>query len=75
MTGSVVTGQFLTVKNLSINSNEHFEVAYNSNNVTLTVASGPQPVAQGALSRPPGNFLSSIFAIRGLISKSTGTET
>jgi hypothetical protein len=41
VTGSVVTGQFATVKNLTINSNEHFEVAYNSNNVTLTVASGP----------------------------------
>lgn len=41
LTGSVITGKFATVKNLSINSNEHFEIAYNPNNVTLAVASGP----------------------------------
>jgi len=41
LTASVVTGQFSTVKGTSINSNEHFQVNYNSGSVTLTVASGP----------------------------------
>jgi hypothetical protein len=41
LTGSVRTGQFPTVNGLSINSGEHFTIAYNSNNVTLTVVSGP----------------------------------
>jgi hypothetical protein len=40
LTGSVVTGTFATVKGLSINSGEHFTIAYNPTNVTLTVASG-----------------------------------
>lgn len=37
LTGSVVTGTFSTVKGLSINSSEHFMIAYNATNVTLTV--------------------------------------
>jgi hypothetical protein len=41
LTASVVSGQFSTVKGASINSNEHFEVNYNSGSVVLTVASGP----------------------------------
>jgi len=36
-----VGGTFPTVTGSSINSNEHFTVTYNSNNVTLTVVSGP----------------------------------
>ena len=38
--GSAVTGTFATVNGLSINSSEHFEIAYNGTNVTLTVVSG-----------------------------------
>ncbi len=41
LTGSAITGQFSPVNGLSINSNEHFEIAYNPSNVTLTVVSGP----------------------------------
>ena len=41
VTGSVVSGQFATVKGTSINSSEHYQLNYNSNNVTLTVVSGP----------------------------------
>jgi hypothetical protein len=41
ITAGAVTGQFSTVNGLDINSNEHFEIAYNPNNVTLTVVSGP----------------------------------
>src|SRR4029077_1763705 len=41
VTGSVVNGQFATVKGTSINSSEHYQLNYNSNNVTLTVVSGP----------------------------------
>jgi len=41
LTGSAVTGKFATVNGLSINSGEHFEIAYNAANVTLTVVSGP----------------------------------
>lgn len=41
LTGSVVTGTFSTVKGLSINSSEHFMIAYNATNVTLTVVPGP----------------------------------
>jgi len=40
-TGSVVSGQFATVKRLSINSSEHFQVNYSSSTVTLTVVSVP----------------------------------
>lgn len=40
LTGSAVSGTFTTVKGESINSGEHFEVNYNGNSVTLTVASG-----------------------------------
>jgi hypothetical protein len=40
VTGSAVTGQFATVNGLSINSGEHFEIAYSGTAVTLTVASG-----------------------------------
>lgn len=40
VTGSAVSGQFATVKGASINSSEHFQVNYNSTNVTLTVVSG-----------------------------------
>ena len=40
VTGSAVTGQFAFVKGLSINSGEHFEVAYTATAVTLTVVSG-----------------------------------
>jgi hypothetical protein len=41
LTGSAVTGKFATVNGLSINSTEHFTIAYNATNVTLTVVSGP----------------------------------
>ncbi|HEY6302433.1 MAG TPA: hypothetical protein VIX14_05150 [Terriglobales bacterium] len=41
LTGSVVTGQFATVKGLIINSNEHFEITYTGTHVTLDVVSGP----------------------------------
>ncbi len=41
LTASAVSGTFTTVNGLSINSTEHFTIAYNSGNVTLTVASGP----------------------------------
>lgn len=41
VTANTVTGQFPTVNGLSINGNEHFEIAYNPTNVTLTVVSGP----------------------------------
>ncbi len=40
-TCSSLTGTFATVNGTSINSSEHFEVQYNSNNVTLQVVSGP----------------------------------
>ena len=40
VTGSAVTGQFATMNGLSINSGEHFEIAYSGAAVTLTVASG-----------------------------------
>ena len=40
VTGSAVTGQFAAVKGLSINSGEHFEIAYTPTAVTLTVVSG-----------------------------------
>jgi hypothetical protein len=38
---SALTGKFATVNGLSINSGEHFEITYNSTNITLTVVSGP----------------------------------
>jgi hypothetical protein len=41
VTGSAVSGQFTTVKGLSINSGEHFEINYTANAVRLTVVSGP----------------------------------
>jgi hypothetical protein len=41
LTGSAVTGTFTTVNGLSINSGEHFMIAYNATSVTLTVVSGP----------------------------------
>ena len=41
LTASVVSGQFSSVKGTSINSNEHFEVNYNSGSVVLTAVSGP----------------------------------
>ena len=41
LTTSARTGTFATVKGLSINSSEHFTIAYNATNVTLTVVSGP----------------------------------
>jgi hypothetical protein len=40
VTGSAVSGQFATVKGLSINSGEHFEINYTANAVGLTVVSG-----------------------------------
>jgi len=40
LTGSAISGTFATVNGLGINSGEHFEITYNANNVTLTVASG-----------------------------------
>jgi hypothetical protein len=40
VTGSVLSGQFATVKGTSINSSEHFEVSYTPTAVTLTVVSG-----------------------------------
>src|SRR5579863_7664391 len=40
VTGSAVSGQFSKVNGTSINSGEHFEVAYTSTTVTLTVVSG-----------------------------------
>jgi hypothetical protein len=68
LTGSVVTGTFATVKGLSINSGEHFTIAYNPTNVKLTVASGPyawhktmflrgaRPVHDPARSPEPGKL-------------------
>jgi hypothetical protein len=41
VTGSAVSGQFATVKGLSINSSEHFTISYSATKVTLTVVSGP----------------------------------
>jgi hypothetical protein len=41
LTGSALTGRFATVNGVSINSSEHFEVAYDAAGVTLTVVSGP----------------------------------
>jgi len=41
LTGSAVSGKFATVKGTSINASEHFQVNYGSNDVTLTVVSGP----------------------------------
>ena len=41
VTGSAVSGKFATVTGTSINSSEHFEVVYNSKNVTLEVVAGP----------------------------------
>jgi hypothetical protein len=41
VTGSAVSGQFATVKGLSINSGEHFEITYTGSAATLTVVSGP----------------------------------
>ncbi|HUI43238.1 MAG TPA: hypothetical protein VL523_14845, partial [Terriglobia bacterium] len=38
---SSLKGTFTTVNGTSINSNEHFTVQYNSNNVTLQAVSGP----------------------------------
>lgn len=39
--GSAVSGTFSTVNGTSINSGEHFQVNYSSNEVTLSVVSGP----------------------------------
>lgn len=39
--GTAVTGTFSTVNGASINSSEHFQVNYNSNDVTLSVVPGP----------------------------------
>jgi hypothetical protein len=39
--GSAVSGTFTTVKGTSINSSEHFQVTYQSNEVTLEVVPGP----------------------------------
>jgi hypothetical protein len=41
LTANVVTGTFSKVTGASINSGEHFAIAYHSTNVTLTVESGP----------------------------------
>jgi hypothetical protein len=41
LTAQSVNGTFGKVNGTSINSSEHFTVTYNSNNVTLTVVSGP----------------------------------
>jgi hypothetical protein len=41
LTANPVTGTFGTVNGLHINSGEHFDIAYTSSAVTLTVASGP----------------------------------
>ncbi len=41
LTAQAVSGTFAKINGTSINSSEHFTVAYNSNNVTLTVVSGP----------------------------------
>jgi hypothetical protein len=41
VTGSIVSGQFATIKGLSINSSEHFEISYTSTAATLTVVAGP----------------------------------
>jgi len=41
LTCGACTNQFATVNGLSINSGEHFEIAYNPTNVTLAVVSGP----------------------------------
>lgn len=41
LTCATRTSQFATVNGLSINGGEHFEIGYNSTNVTLTVVSGP----------------------------------
>jgi len=37
---TAVSGTFATVKGLSINSAEHFQITYNATSVTLTVVSG-----------------------------------
>ena len=41
LTASARSGKFSTVNGLSINSGEHFTIAYNPTNVILTVVSGP----------------------------------
>jgi hypothetical protein len=40
LTGSAVSGKFVTVNGLSINSSEHFDISYTATAVTLTVVSG-----------------------------------
>ena len=40
LTASAVNGQFTTVNGLSINGSEHFQIAYNANDITLAVVSG-----------------------------------
>jgi hypothetical protein len=41
LTANPVNGTFATVNGLHINGGEHFDLAYTSSAVTLTVASGP----------------------------------
>ncbi|HEV3279771.1 MAG TPA: PEP-CTERM sorting domain-containing protein [Terriglobia bacterium] len=47
LNASSVTGTFATVNGTGINSNEHFGVVYNANNVTLDVLSGPGSASSG----------------------------
>jgi hypothetical protein len=41
LTGSAVSGKFATITGLGINGSEHFAIAVNPTNVTLTVVAGP----------------------------------
>jgi hypothetical protein len=48
LTGSAVSGTFVTVKGTSINASEHFEVNYGSTAVTLTVVSVREASSQAS---------------------------
>jgi hypothetical protein len=48
LTGSAVSGTFVTVKGTSINSSEHFEVNYGSTAVTPTVVSVREASSQAS---------------------------
>jgi hypothetical protein len=52
LNGSTVSGNWTTIKGLSINSTEHFTETVNSNDVILTVVSGAAPVSATSLISP-----------------------
>jgi hypothetical protein len=52
LNGSTVSGNWSTIKGLSINGSEHFTETVNSNDVILKVVSGAAPVAATSLISP-----------------------